>query len=221
MRREAVEEVDLIKVSVSRRLFEGREQSDWPVVALGDVAEIRSGVTLGRILNGPTVRLPYLRVANVQDGYLDLQIVKEIDILESEADKWLLQPGDILLTEGGDWDKLGRGAVWRGEIPRCIHQNHIFRVRTKPVEFDPDFLVFLIGSPYGKSYFQSASKQTTNLATINRRQLSDFKIFWPSLPEQLRIITYLDDLQARSRCGEAIAGGDAGGTGCAAAVGTG
>src|SRR5207237_4668412 len=138
----------------------------WPLSKLCDVADIRSGVTLGRKLCGPTVRLPYLRVANVQDGHLDLREVKEVDVLADEREKWRLQPGDILLTEGGDWDKLGRGTVWRGEIPNCIHQNHIFRVRVKPSEFDPRFLAAFIASPYGKRYFQAASKRTTNLASI-------------------------------------------------------
>lgn len=173
LRSEALDEVELIKTTAAQQFIESEKGYNWPTKKLGEVSEIRSGVTLGRALNGPTVRLPYLRVANVQDGYLNLQTIKEIDILSSEADKWLLQSGDILLTEGGDWDKLGRGTVWRGEIPNCIHQNHIFRVRTNPAVFDPNYLIALISSPYGKSYFQSASKQTTNLASINRRQLNN------------------------------------------------
>jgi type I restriction enzyme S subunit len=170
---------------------------NWKDVALGEVADIRSGVTLGRDLYGSTIEMPYLRVANVQDGHLDLGIMKTVTILESEKDKWLLASGDILLTEGGDWDKLGRGTVWMGEIPNCIHQNHIFRVRVKPTDFDPFFLSALIGSPYGKAYFQAASKQTTNLASINQRQLRDFLVYKPPLPEQRRIVAYLDDLQAK------------------------
>ncbi len=137
-------------------------------------------------------------MANVQDGHLNLGIVKTVRVLESERDKWILASGDILLTEGGDWDKLGRGTVWMGEVPNCIHQNHIFRVRVNAREFDPFFLSALIGSPLGKAYFQSASKQTTNLASINQRQLKAFPVFRPPLPEQHQIIAYLDDLQAKA-----------------------
>jgi type I restriction enzyme S subunit len=183
--------------SVKNKVFDEKFRSMWPGVALGEIAEIVSGVTLGRKLNGATILLPYLRVANVQDGYLDLREVKEVEIYESEKEKWLLRPGDILLTEGGDWDKLGRGTVWHGEIPHCIHQNHIFRLRVDPNEFDPEYLSHLISSSYGKTYFQAASKQTTNLATINRRQLNAFTVFHPALSEQRRIIAYLDGLQAQ------------------------
>jgi len=166
-----------------------------PRISLGAVAEIVSGVTLGRRLTGRTIRLPYLRVANVQDGHLDLSEIKEVGVLETEVNKWQLACGDLLLTEGGDWDKLGRGTVWRGEIANCIHQNHIFRLRTRPEDFVPEFLAALIGSPVGKAYFQAASKQTTNLASINQRQLRAFPVFQPPLSGQHKIVTELNALQ--------------------------
>lgn len=196
IRKEAAEETEALVASEANALFTSERIRQWPCRTLEEVAEIRSGVTLGRRLTGPMVRLPYLRVANVQDGHLDLSEIKEIEVLEGEAEKWKLQQGDLLLTEGGDWDKLGRGAIWREEIPNCIHQNHIFRVRINRDEFVPEFLAKLIGSPVGKAYFQEASKQTTNLASINQRQLKAFKIFQPPLDEQRRIVTELDALHA-------------------------
>jgi type I restriction enzyme S subunit len=87
-----------------------------------------------------------------------------------------LRSGDILLTEGGDPDKLGRGAVWRGEIQGCIHQNHVFRVRLKNDGFVPDYVSALLGSSYGKRYFLRAAKQTTGIASINRTQLGGFPV---------------------------------------------
>jgi len=197
LRQQAVEEAEAFGPAVSNALFETNRKNGWPLLPLGEVADIRSGVTLGRTLNGPTVRLPYLRVANVQDGHLDLRIIKEVDVLESEAPKWQLQSGDVLLTEGGDWDKLGRGTVWRGEISNCIHQNHIFRVRTDSDKFDSDFVAAVISSPYGKEYFQAASKQTTNLASINQTQLKAFMIFRPPLSEQRRIVAYFANVQTK------------------------
>jgi type I restriction enzyme, S subunit len=197
LRESSHSETDALVAAEANRAVSEAQARGWPEVSLGDVAEIRSGVTLGRRLRGPTVRLPYLRVANVQDGHLDLSVIKEVEILASEVQKWRLMPGDVLLTEGGDWDKLGRGTVWRDEIPNCIHQNHIFRVRTNPSEFDPDFVAAIIGSPYGKTYFQAASKQTTNLASINQRQLKAFRLFRPPLEAQRRFIEQLSTLRAK------------------------
>ncbi len=173
-----------LAASSAGAVFTRLETRGWPVVELGAVAEIRSGVTLGRTLTGETATLPYLRVANVQDGRLDLREIKEVVILKTERDKWLLRWGDVLLTEGGDWDKLGRGTVWLDEISPCIHQNHIFRLRTDASELDPTFLSEQLRSPRGKAYFRSASKQTTNLASINQRQLRAFPVIKPPLSVQ-------------------------------------
>jgi type I restriction enzyme S subunit len=194
LRQGAVEEAEALLNAVKNDVFSDEYVASFPLILLGDVSDIRSGVTLGRKLVGDTISLPYLRVANVQDGYLDLDEVKEVEVLASEFDKWQLQFGDILLTEGGDWDKLGRGTVWQDEIPNCIHQNHIFRVRVDLELFNPHFLMALISSPRGKRYFQDASKQTTNLASINQRQLKAFQVVCPPLTEQRLIVQEIEEV---------------------------
>ena len=172
----------------------GISQPDgWSRVFLGEVSEIVSGVTLGRnTANKVTRKVPYLRVANVKDGHLDLSDVFETDATETEIQKLALRTGDILLTEGGDPDKLGRGTFWREEIPECIHQNHIFRVRLNADHFLPEFASYEIASPYGKSYFLKHAKQTTGIATINQRVLKGFPLLAPPLSRQRQIVEVLD-----------------------------
>jgi type I restriction enzyme, S subunit len=110
--------------------------ADTRLVELADIAEIQGGLTLGRRHRATEfVSRPYLRVANVQRGHLDLTEVKEVLVTPAEAVRYQLQPGDILMNEGGDRDKLGRGWVWDGEIADCLHQNHVFRVRLKDKAF--------------------------------------------------------------------------------------
>jgi len=160
----------------------------WSRQRLGDVTEIASGLTLGRGLDGRKCRLvPYLRVANVKDGYLDLSEVKKTPATEDEILVGRLEPGDVLLTEGGDLDKLGRGTFWQGELSECLHQNHIFRVRIDSAKFDSAFLAYQFGSPYGKSYFLRHAKQTTGIASINKTVLSNFPLMVPPIAEQRRI----------------------------------
>ncbi|PLX10175.1 MAG: restriction endonuclease [Marinilabiliales bacterium] len=149
----------------------------WETKMLSEVSEVVSGVTKGRKLIGKElITLPYMRVANVQDGHLVLDEIKTIDVLHSDFEKYKLISGDILLTEGGDPDKLGRGAVWNGEIENCIHQNHIYRVRITCKELNEIYLSTLIGSNYGKRYFLKAAKQTTGIATVNSTQLKKFPV---------------------------------------------
>lgn len=156
----------------------------WKETVLDKIADIKSGVTKGRKLKGKIISVPYMRVANVQDGKICLDEIKEIEIQENELEKYALQYGDILLTEGGDPDKLGRGAVWLNEIDPCIHQNHIFRVRPNESEVLPEFLSALIGSSRGKRYFFRSAKQTTGIASINMTQLKRFPALVPPLSKQ-------------------------------------
>ena len=93
-------------------------------------------------------------------------------------------PDDLLLTEGGDPDKLGRGALWAGELPEAIHQNHVFRVRLKSADLNPVFLNWLVGSLRGKKYFLRAAKQTTGIASINMGQLKKFPLLLPPMAVQ-------------------------------------
>lgn len=136
-----------------------------------------------------------MRVANVQDGYLDLQDISIVRVPSSEAAACELQSGDVLMTEGGDIDKLGRGYIWREEIPGCIHQNHIFAVRADQRKLLPEFLVLLMTSKHGRSYFQLTAKQTTNLASTNSTTLRAFPIFLPEIEEQRNL---LEDIRHES-----------------------
>lgn len=161
---------------------------EWNIIALGKISDIASGVTLNsKTSPDQSITVPYLRVANVQDGYLDLKEVKEVLVSQSMFLNLLLQPGDVLMNEGGDFDKLGRGTVWEGEIEPCIHQNHVFRVRTNKETLHPYYLAFWSESSYGKKYFILSSKQSTNLASINSTQLKAYPIALPCLEEQQRI----------------------------------
>jgi type I restriction enzyme S subunit len=136
-----LEAAKALSAACLRTVFASAEAQRWPRRELGDVSEIVSGITLGRPLTGSrTQRIPYLRVANVKDGYLDMSDVYQIEVSEAERESLRLRSGDLLLTEGGDPDKLGRGTVWRDELPECVHQNHIFRVRFDLAQFAPDFV---------------------------------------------------------------------------------
>ena len=189
-RREADELTDELLKSTFLEMFGDpvKNHNGWKAVKLQEVAEIVSGVTKGRKLSGKEViSVPYMRVANVQDGYLELNEIKLIEVLHSDVEKFALKEGDVLLTEGGDPDKLGRGSVWHDEIPNCIHQNHIFRVRVNKKHLIPEFLSMLIGSPYGKMYFLKSAKQTTGIASINSKQLKKFPALIPPLELQNKL----------------------------------
>ncbi|MBI4590265.1 MAG: restriction endonuclease subunit S [Candidatus Rokubacteria bacterium] len=167
----------------------GEVPEHWALGRLKDAAVVQTGLTLGKNYRGvATESRPYLRVANVQHGRVDLKHVKHIDVPPSEAAGATLNAGDVLMTEGGDIDKLGRGCVWRDEIPGCLHQNHVFAVRCRQDVLAPEFLVGLMTSHHGRAYFQLTAKQTTNLASTNSTTLRAFPVVLPPVAEQRTIL---------------------------------
>jgi type I restriction enzyme S subunit len=176
----------------------GEVPQEWKIESLNEHAYVQTGIAKGRKLDSSFgIELPYLRVANVQDGYLDLSEIKTIRLREAERERYSLQVNDILLTEGGDFDKLGRGYLWKGQIENCVHQNHIFAVRTNQKTLLPEFFVYLVQSPYGKAYFLSVAHKTTNLACINSHKLKAFPILLPSLSDQREIAAILTGIDRK------------------------
>jgi type I restriction enzyme, S subunit len=190
---------DLLEGGLSKRQGQKHKRPPhWQVKRVDEVAEVGSGVTLGKDVSGfKYVELPYLRVANVQDGHLDLRTIKTVKVRLDEADRYRLESGDVLMTEGGDLDKLGRGTLWEGQIPDCLHQNHIFRVRANRSELDPRFFALIVESDIAKSYFMRVAKRTTNLASTNKTQVRAFRFPVPPLSEQQQIADIASAAKAR------------------------
>ena len=171
---------------------EAFDHPEWDWSTLGEVAEVKGGITKDskKETNPEFEEFPYLRVANVQRGNLDLSKVTTIRADRRKAQSLFLRPGDILFNEGGDRDKLGRGWVWEGQIENCIHQNHVFRARLVDTRFDP-FFVSLHANSWGRYWFETHGRQTTNLASLNLTTLKSFPVPAPPLQEQRTVVSRL------------------------------
>lgn len=162
---------------------------DHSMVRLGALAAVRSGLTLdgARAVDSSAVVRPYLRVANVQDGFLDLDEVKEVTVPASWVSRFELERGDVLMTEGGDPDKLGRGTVWQGEIEHCLHQNHIFSVRPTE-ELLPEYLALVTRTTYARTYFEMTASKTTGIASTSSTKISCFRVPMIPIVQQRQIV---------------------------------
>jgi len=198
-RRQALDHLDTLTQSIFLDSFGGRPPAESR--RLGELAHVTSGLTKGRKLNGQVTRIvPYLAVANVQAGRLDLRTVKEIEATAAEIDRIALKRGDLLLTEGGDPDKLGRGTLWREELPLALHQNHIFRVRLRDDSWVlPEYLSAFVASREARSYFLRSAKQTTGIASINTSQLRGLGVPIPSMASQQRFVEALRASEALTK----------------------
>ena len=169
-----------------------KSPESWAWARLDSIAALKGGITVDSKRKDSTARnVSYLRVANVQRGFLDLNEVKTIKAPASAIEELRLHVGDILFNEGGDRDKLGRGWIWEGQLLECIHQNHVFRARLFSTDIQPK-LVSWWGNSFGKDYFLREGKQTTNLASINLTKLGAFPVPLPPSAEQHRIVVEVD-----------------------------
>lgn len=174
--------------------------ANFPDKSLGEIADVVSGVAKGRRFNEQkSVNVPYVRVANVQDGYLDLSELKIIEAFPREIEELSLKKGDVLMTEGGDFNKLGRGAMLEHDLPNCIHQNHVFRVRCNQEMLHPHYFAKFLLTQTARHYFLRCAKKTSNLASINMTQLRALPVPVPPLPLQkefARRVTEIRELEA-------------------------
>lgn len=157
----------------------------WSEKPLECLADIVSGITKGRKTTETDLQeVPYMAVSNVKNGYIDWTTVKTILATRQEIEQYRLLPDDILMTEGGDPDKVGRGAIIKKPLENSIHQNHIFRVRLNENELLPSFFAEYLQHQKAKRYFLGCAKQTTGIASINMRQLKALPVLTPPLSLQ-------------------------------------
>ena len=160
---------------------------EWRWAPMGDLALIRGGIQKQPKRAPKDNAYPYLRVANVLRGRLDLRELHEFELFDDELETYRLQPGDLLVVEGnGSAREIGRAAVWRGEVEKCVHQNHIIRVRC-PV-MDPEFAVLYWNSPIGSREIASLAVTSSGLYSLSTKKIAAVPVPVAPLGEQREIV---------------------------------
>ena len=163
----------------------------WSEAKLESMADVVSGITKGRKTKSEDLtEVPYMAVSNVKDGYIDWTTVKTIEATQQEIEQYRLLADDVLMTEGGDPDKVGRGAIIKEPLENCIHQNHIFRVRLDESVMLPEFFAEYLQHQRSKRYFLGCAKQTTGIASINMTQLRALPVLMPPLSKQEEFVLF-------------------------------
>ena len=163
----------------------------WSEAKLESMADVVSGITKGRKTKSEDLtEVPYMAVSNVKDGYIDWTTVKTIGATQQEIEQYRLLADDVLMTEGGDPDKVGRGAIIKEPLENCIHQNHIFRVRLDESVVLPEYFAEYLQHQRSKRYFLGCAKQTTGIASINMTQLRALPVLIPPLSKQEEFVLF-------------------------------
>jgi type I restriction enzyme, S subunit len=137
---------------------------------------------------------PYLRVANVQRGRLDLAEISRFELFAGELESYRLEDGDLLVVEGnGSESEIGRSARWNGEISDCVHQNHLIRCRPLGSGIE-EFAMRFLNSPVGMSTMRELAVTTSGLFNLSVGKIRAIPMPVPPAAEQARIVAKVDEL---------------------------
>jgi type I restriction enzyme S subunit len=167
-----------------------------PLVAIGNVADVQYGLTVNQKRAESSHYKPYLRVANVQRGAFDLSEIKEIGVFDGDM-VHELRLGDVLVVEGhAVRSEIGRAAIWQGEVPGALHQNHLIRIRASG-DMLPRYICEMINSPHGQKYFQTRAKSSSGLNTINSSVVREYRIPQPAVSEQEQVVSVFQSMSVQ------------------------
>jgi type I restriction enzyme S subunit len=185
-------ELDFGPQSSSRGLPE-----TWSGSTIGEAGEIRLGRQRApKHHEGANMR-PYLRVANVFEGRLDLSDVKSMNFTPQEFEVHRLEYGDVLLNEGQSPDLLGRPAIFRGEIDGCCFQNTLLRFRAN-AGLSSEFALLVFRHYLRSGRFKREARITTNLAHLSQTRCASIEFPVPPTAEQVEIVERVRSLEEQA-----------------------
>ena len=155
----------------------------WDMSTIGDLAEVQGGLQVTSARKNLPLEVPYLRVANVYRGMLDLSEIKTIRATPAEVQRTTLMNNDLLVVEGhGNPNEIGRAALCNGNTEQCVHQNHLIRARFRRTKVEPIFASEYVNSPGGRQHLLRAGKSTSGLNTISVSNVRETPVALPPSP---------------------------------------
>ena len=209
--QDALDSFDTRKAAILHKAFTGEltaqwrkehgvGMESWETHELVECFEIVSGIQKTPARSPRHNPIPYLAVANVYRNKIDLSDIRYFEVTPEEIEKLKLQDKDILIVEGnGSGKEIGRCAMWHNELPLCVHQNHIIRIRNKSPKILPEYVLYYLNSETGKSVMQERAKTTAGLFNLSAGKVKTIPLPFASLDEQAEIVHILDDLLAKEQ----------------------
>nr|MDO8080352.1 restriction endonuclease subunit S [Candidatus Freyarchaeota archaeon] len=196
LRKDALKQIKALMPSALNEVFSKADEKGWGWVKLEDIFEIQQGVSMSPERRKGLSPYPFLRTLNVQWGYIDISTLDYMDFTENEISKLKLNVGDLLVCEGGE---VGRTAIWKGEVGTCLYQNHIHRLRKCVDDVVPEFYMYWMQSAIKVFGLYKGQECKTAIPNLSITRLKQFKVPFPSIEEQKRVVTYLDVIYEKSQ----------------------
>jgi type I restriction enzyme S subunit len=123
---------------------------------------------------------------------LDLSEPKPAPANDPLVDKFMLQPGDFLISRSNTFDKVGRVGVFRGGLENCSYPDLMMRFRPDPKKVNPLYLETYLKSDAAIKFIrQHATGTSGSMKKINQSTVESIPVVVPSITEQASIATVL------------------------------
>lgn len=166
----------------------------WPMATVHSAYNVQLGKMLDEKRMTGTYPVPYLRNTNVQWDRIDISDLKVMDIAPPELARYTVEPGDLLICEGG---QPGRSAVWQGGLSPLGFQKALHRARPRRGN-DSRWLQLFLRAAVGMSAFENEIEQAT-IAHLTGEQLRSTRIPMPPTQVQKAQVDEFDRVKSANR----------------------
>jgi type I restriction enzyme S subunit len=167
--------------------------SDWEVGRIKYCYDIVLGKMLQPIQERNTDKeMYYMCSVNVTWDGINLSTLKQMWFTPSEVKMYLLQKGDLLVTEGGD---IAIACIWNDELQECCIQNALHLIRSNGKHLNK-FLYYWLYFLKHTGYIDLICNKAT-IAHFTKEKFGESPVCVVSLKEQKAIATFLD-----TQCGK-------------------
>tara|TARA_R100001377_G_scaffold25281_1_gene13694 strand:- start:1394 stop:3124 length:1731 start_codon:yes stop_codon:yes gene_type:complete len=135
-----------------------------------------------------------LRMFNIQDGFIDFDGVRRVEIDSDELEKYSLDADDLLINRVNSKELVGKTALIPAFPERLVFESMNMRARPYKDFVHSPFLNLYMQSSYVKGIIFSLSKEAISQASINQTQISSLLVPLPPIEEQRRIVTKTNEL---------------------------
>jgi type I restriction enzyme S subunit len=200
IRRKRQEAIDLLP-SLRSAVFHDRfgdpiaNPKSWHVVELQDLFE--TSPNYGTMIKPSDEVRGWLdlRVANIQDGKLDLSSRKYVDLPHNMIERHEVRDGDLLLARAiGSLEHLGKCIIAHPGDQKWAFDSHLMRIRFDSTRVLPRFVHAFLQSPGGRHEFLSHSRRSAVQFNVNTKEMACIRIPLPPLEEQRCFIEELDTI---------------------------
>jgi type I restriction enzyme S subunit len=172
-------------------------KGDWKTEPIGDYIELLSGIALKTAeISDDSSGTPILRGINITEGYIrhKIKIDKYYLGTTTKLEKYFVKVDDLVL--GMDGSKVGKNVALITEKD----QNSILIQRVARIRANKKSTIrYIYQQIFSKTFhnYVDIVNTSSGIPHISAQQIKEFKIGFPSLPEQTKIANFLSEIDEK------------------------